>query len=50
VKFKDFHTAWKVFAFKEKTVNTKIFVAENLTKKTRELLNAARENYDNKFV
>ena len=50
VKFKDRHTAVKVFACKKNLVNTKIFVAENLTKKKRELLNAAREKYGNKFV
>ncbi|KAK2708037.1 hypothetical protein QYM36_015655 [Artemia franciscana] len=45
VKFSSLDTARKVFAAKSKLAKSGVFVLENLTKKRRDLLNAARSTF-----
>jgi len=42
--------AGKAYASKQKLAKTGVFLSENLTKKKRDLLSAARERFENKNV
>ena len=50
VKFSSLDTARKVFAAKSKLAKSGVFVLENLTKKRRDLLNAARSTFGPRSV
>lgn len=50
VKFRSKDIASAVFKAKKNLANSGIFVSENLTKKKRELLNAARDKFGNRCV
>lgn len=50
VKFSNLDIARKVFAAKSKLVKSGVFVSENLTKKRRDLLNAARSTFGPRSV